>query len=451
MTTIAQLPKRPRYLYLASFRSRLYDGSVDGDSHAIDAQLSAAASAVNARVFEVSEDIRQQLIRRIPALHGDDVVVNLLASSVEGNVATMLHILEHGILPESPEAPAAALEYTRRLAQRGVPLDALVRAYRVGHGRFLEFVMAEVALRVRDATEVVTVISRLHDLSFRYIDRVSERVISIYQEERDRWLLTKTAARAGRVRMLLDGTEADVDSAEAALGYRLRQHHLGLVSWIPEPTRGGEGLARLDRVTVALGEALSCRGRPLFVPCDESVAWSWLPLGSRLDVAWEVLGKTVDEHDPTAVIAAGEPAPGMEGFRQTHRQALRAQDVANVARTGARVTTFAHVGPVALLLADLEATRGWVWQVLGPLATDDAHNAGLRETLLVFLSTGSSYTASAEILTVHKTPSNTECANPRKPSAIPFRTAVPISSSRCGLVITWDRRSFAHPRPEWII
>ena len=115
-----------------------------------------------------------------------------------------------------------------------------------------------------------------------------------------------------------------------------------------------------------------------------------------------MLGKAVDEHDPTALITAGEPAPGTEGFRQTHRQALRAQDVANVARTGARVTTFAHVGPVALLLADLEATRGWVWQMLGPLATDDAHNARLRETLLVFLSTGSSYTATAEILTVHK-------------------------------------------------
>ena len=375
---------------------------MEGDSQAIDRQLSAAASAVNAHLVEVSHDVREQLVRNIPQLKGDDLVVNLLAASVEGNVTTLLHILEHGIVPESLEAPAAALEYARRLAQRGVPLDALVRAYRVGHGRFLRWCLDEVARQVQDAAVVVAVTGRLLDLSFRYIDRVSERVISTYQQERDRWLLTQTAARAGRVKMLLDGEQVDADSAEGAVGYRLRQHHLGLVSWIPESTQGGEGLARLDRLTVALGEALSCRGRPLFVPCDESVAWSWLPLGSGVDVAWDVLPKVVEDHDASARIAAGEPAPGVEGFRQTHRQALRAQDVANVAQPGARATTFAEVGPVALLLADFEATRGWVWLVLGDLVGDDEHDARLRETLRVFLSTRSSYTATAERLTLHK-------------------------------------------------
>jgi len=375
---------------------------VDGVSPAIDRRLSAAASAVNARLVEISHDVHKQLVRNIPQLKGDDQVVNLLAASVEGNVTTLLHILEHGIVPESLEAPAAALEYARRLAQRGVPLHALVRAYRVGHGRFLRLCLDEVAQQVQDAAVMVAVTSRLLDLSFRYIDQVSERVISAYQQERDRWLLTQTAVRAGRVRLLLDEERVDVDSAEAAVGYRLRQHHLGLLSWIPEPTQGGEGLARLDRLTVALAEALSCRSRPLFVPCDESVAWSWLPLGSRTDVALDILPKTVEDQDPSGRIAAGEPAPGVEGFRQTHRQALRAQDVANVARPGTRVTTFAQVGPVALLLADLEATRSWVWLVLGHLAADDEQEARMRETLRVFLSTGSSYTATAERLMLHK-------------------------------------------------
>jgi len=63
----------------------------------------------------------------------------------------------------------------------GVGGNALVRAYRVGHGQFLRFVTDEVALRVRDAAEVVAVIRRLLDLIFRNVDRVSERVISAYQ------------------------------------------------------------------------------------------------------------------------------------------------------------------------------------------------------------------------------------------------------------------------------
>jgi DNA-binding PucR family transcriptional regulator len=175
-----------------------------------------------------------------------------------------------------------------------------------------------------------------------------------------------------------------------------------LVSWIPEATRGGDGLARLDRLTTALGEALNCRGRPLFVPCDESVAWSWLPLGGHDKVAYDLLPKTVEHHDPSARIAVGEPVPGVEGLRQTHRQALRAQDVANVARPEARVTIFAQVGLVALLLPDLEATRGWVWLVLGRLADDDEPAARLRETLRVFLTAGSSFAATAERLTLHR-------------------------------------------------
>ena len=93
----------------------------------------------------------------------------------------------------------------------------------------------------------------------------------------------------------------------------------------------------------------------------------------------------------------------MAGFRATHRQALAAQAVALVAGAqGDPLTTHADVGSVALLCADLEATRAWVGGVLGPLAADDEQVARLRETLLVFLTAGSSYTAAAEQLLLHK-------------------------------------------------
>jgi DNA-binding PucR family transcriptional regulator len=171
---------------------------------------------------------------------------------------------------------------------------------------------------------------------------------------------------------------------------------------MPEPTHGGDGLARLDRLTVAVAETLGSRGKPLFVPCDESAAWSWLPMGSHADVAYDTLDKILEDQDLSARIAVGEPAPGLDGFRQTHQQALRAQDVANAARPGPRATAFAHVAPIALLLPDLDATRGWVWNVLGPLADNDEHERRLRETLRVFLATGNSYAATAERLFLHR-------------------------------------------------
>lgn len=377
---------------------------MDQESPVVARHVSAVATAVNAKLLEVSEDVWRDLIKNVPELRGDDAVVKLLGSSVESNVTTLLHLLRHGLVPDNHEAPAAALEYANRLAQRGVSLEALLRSYRVGHGRFMSWCLHEVDRQVDDRSLVIPVVERLINLSFRYIDHVSERVIAAYQLERDHWLLNQNAARGLRVRALLDDRRSDIDLAQAEItvGYRLRQYHLGLVSWVTESTEGGEGLVRLDRLTTTLAETLGCRTRPLFVPCDETVAWSWLPMGGNPEVAWEGLRKVVAERDTGARVTAGQPATGLDGFRQTHQQALRAQDVANLARPGSPVTTFAETGPVALMLADLPATRGWVWEVLGNLADDDEQAARLRETLQVFLATGSSYVATAERLALHK-------------------------------------------------
>ena len=132
-----------------------------------------------------------------------------------------------GSVPDEMRAPPAVVEYARRLAQRGVSTIALVRAYRVGHGRFLTRCVEELASRTSDAAMNSAVTLRLVEISFRYIDRVSEELISVYQQERDRWLLAQTAVRAGRVRELLRGDPVDIATTESALGYRLRRHHLG--------------------------------------------------------------------------------------------------------------------------------------------------------------------------------------------------------------------------------
>jgi DNA-binding PucR family transcriptional regulator len=375
---------------------------MDGGAGLIEGRLASIARAVQLRRVEVSAGLQERLIDAVPEFRGDARLVDLLLSSVESNVTTLLHVLEHGIEPDSVEPPPAALEYARTLAQRGVSVHASVRGYRVGHGGFLDVCLDEVARQISDPALHAAVTKRLLDVSFRYIDGVSEHVISTYQQERERWLLVRSAARAGRVRHLLDAGEPDVAAAEASVGYRLRGRHLGLVCRVPETTRDGAGLERLDRVTSAIARRLGCTARPLFVPYDQSVAWSWLPVPDLDEIPWDGVRDAVGKEDATARVAAGDPAPGIDGFRQTHQQALRAQDVADLAVPGARVTVFADVGPVALLLADFVAARGWVWQVLGPLAVADEQEATWRETLRVFLSTGGSYTATARLLALHR-------------------------------------------------
>jgi DNA-binding PucR family transcriptional regulator len=100
-------------------------------------------------------------------------------------------------------------------------------------------------------------------------------------------------------------------------------------------------------------------------------------------------------------VAVGAPGYVLDGFRQTHAQAERTQDLVLAARPDARVTTFADVGAIALICTDVDAARRWVWGTLADLAVDDESHARLRNALQVFLHAGT-YRATAEQLVLHK-------------------------------------------------
>ncbi len=373
------------------------------DQEARVAQLVASVgTALNADLAGLTRQIRLHLSTEIEDLRGDERILQLLGSSIEGNVDTILHMFQHGIGIDRVEPPSAAVEYARRLAQRGVPVNALVRAYRLGQDTLLRRSLGEVRRQGGDPEVASLAAQRIVEITFAYIDWMSQRVVISYENERDRWLQNRNAVRAARTRELLAGNSVDMAAAQAALGYRLAQHHLGIVIWTRAETPGEDKLSPLERFAISLGERVSCPARPLFVPCDDSSAWAWLPIGRRADIEPEVIRQAADS-GRRVMVAVGEPAQGIDGFRITHTQAVQTQAVALLGGANApQVTMFGQVGVAALLSADVEAARAWVSQVLGPLATDDDHCARLRETLRVFLATGGSYTASATQLAMHK-------------------------------------------------
>jgi DNA-binding PucR family transcriptional regulator len=69
---------------------------------------------------------------------------------------------------------------------------------------------------------------------------------------------------------------------------------------------------------------------------------------------------------------------------------------------GRLVTAFADIRPIALMASDVGAVRAWVLDTLGELTVEDEQHERLRTTLRVFLSTGGSYTATADRLMMHK-------------------------------------------------
>ncbi len=371
------------------------------DPAAVPELMSDVAATVARRAAAVRADVYEVIIQEIPQLRDDKPVLALLASSVDSNVDTCLQIMQHRIELAAVQAPAAAVEYARRLAQRGTPLTALLRAYRLGHACFSDWLLTELARQTDDAEMISATTLGMSRIVAGYIDQTSEEMVAAYTQERANWLRNRSAARAARIRDLLSGERIDVRAAEATLGYRLRQYHVGLVCWAGDAAGAADEITRLERAISQVAEQAACHVEPVFLPRDESSAWAWLPLGIR--DRFEAAAASTAGVDADIHFAFGDAAKGTTGFRITHQQAVAAQAVALAAGSPApRTVTFSEVAPVAMMLGSPELLRAWVLGTLGGLATDDEHHARLRGTLLVFLQSGGSYKTTAEQLTLHK-------------------------------------------------
>lgn len=364
--------------------------------------VARVAAALADRAAELTGELVQLYARELPHLVNDDEsVVSLLSASVYQNIDTALRIFQHGIDPRRVEAPAAAMEYARRLAQRGTPVVDLIRAYYLGQTELLDHSLREAVRLESDPLLLGAMMSHTLTGAFAFIDRVTQQVVSAYQEERDRWLVNRSAVRAARVRALLDGDA--LDTSETGLGYRLRGTHLAMIIWHAPAPAAGHVLGRLEAVATELAGELSTTAAPLFVPHDEVCAWVWFPLERSGMPDEERVRKVLDKADPGIRFVLGDPGEGLDGFRRSHRQAQRVHNLAFAAGEHCdRVLTFRDVGAMALMAGDMAAARGWVADTLNDLATDDEQHARLRETLRVFLAAGGSYTAAATQLTMHK-------------------------------------------------
>ena len=103
-----------------------YYPSMDPSRPSAAESASDVSGALAPRVAEISSDVYQLIVRDIPQLRDDKRVLTLLEASVAENVATILHVIQHGIDLDKVHAPAAAEEYARRRAgpRGGVPLGA---------------------------------------------------------------------------------------------------------------------------------------------------------------------------------------------------------------------------------------------------------------------------------------------------------------------------------------
>jgi len=359
--------------------------------------LALLADELLADATDVVALVLEDIAATLPDLAHDPRVRELLVATVQDTVVAGLTVFRTRSPSLGVSAPPAGLELARRLAQRGVPISIVLRAYRLGQAAFQQELISRIAARSTSAAEVAAAARDLSSVAFSVIDSISEEVVAAYQAERDDWLRQRNAARLARVTSLLSTRATAVEDLETALGYDLAVWHVGAVFWcepaVDEPLRLGALERQVSRVAAALG----CSRGPLVVAADASTLWVWFPTSAA---PVETITAAVAEADTYA--AVGDPASGLEGFRRTHQQARQGQTIAVAADSASRlrVTAPSLLGPLALLAFDPSDAAAWVQSVLGELADDDDAHARLRETIWAYLSSGSSL-AAAE-LHLHK-------------------------------------------------
>ncbi|PQP22006.1 PucR family transcriptional regulator [Rhodococcus opacus] len=336
---------------------------------------------------------------QIHSLNLDPRLRGLLEASITENTVAAVNFLENDTPEEDLEAPTAAIVYARTLAQRDVPLSALIRAYRIGHARFLDASMRH-ALELGGNSSATII--RLVNRSAQYIDRVCEQVGVAYEQERDRWVGSRSGLRQQWVAQLLDGTVTDIRQAEEALDYPVTGTHVAVDAWADPTVSPHEAVTVLDQLRALLSPVLEAVGRPLMVPTDEREVRMWFAVARTAEIDVERIAQLLAGTSLPVQVALGCPESGVEGFRRSLEQADRVREIATASSAAPRVISYAQVASIALMVGDLDAVRRFVLGCLGDLAVDDDRNMWLRETLRVFLAHNRSYATAAEAMTLHR-------------------------------------------------
>jgi hypothetical protein len=275
-----------------------------------------------------------------------------------------------------------ARQQARRASRAGLSLDTVLRWYVVGSALLGEFVVEEADRGEQpDGHRALREALRVQASA---LDNLWEAIILEYRHELASAGRSPEQRRAAHVRSLLAGASV----AQPQLDYQLDGWHLGVIAMGVGATQAVPELAR------------RANRRLLSVPQTKDCVWAWLGGKDRISpqqleslAAGILTGERV-------VLALGESASGLQGWRATHQQAQAALEVA--LRRPKPVTRYGDVALLATALKD-DALAGALTEIfLSPL--DDARNRGpvLRQTLRAYLAAERNASSAAIMLKVSR-------------------------------------------------
>jgi hypothetical protein len=281
-----------------------------------------------------------------------------------------------------PPVPLALIAQARLAARNGVGIDTVMRRYLGAYTLLGEFVAREAA--ELDLSSLV--LGQLQRIQAGTLDRLLAAVCDEYKREGQAAPASARQNRLRLVRLLLAGEPVDA----AGLRYNLDWDHTGFVAAGPV----AEDALR------ALVAASGCLG---LVVCPEpGAAWGWLGGSQSPDPARLLqLAKTATDASARTAIGVGEPAAGVEGWRNTHSQAAAALRVAVLRGDG--LARYLDVALLATTLKDGLLAASLKRHYLVPLEQGRDGGRSARETLRAYFSADRQVSSTAAILGVSRT------------------------------------------------
>ncbi len=318
----------------------------------------------------------------------------LAAAIVRTTRANLLHWAAANLhdpgAPVAPNLGTDALTVARDLVRRGLDQSAL-DSYRTGQNAAWRLWMALAFSLTDDPGELAELLDVSARSIFSFVDATIAGMSAEVERERDRLKRGTHADRLEVVTLVLEGAPIPADRASLRLQYELDRPHTAAIVF--SDAAQADPVA-LEEAAELLARAAGAR-RPFSVVASASALWVWVPGAGGPDLATVRAGLA---ELPEARIALGPTAPGIDGFRRGHLDALATQRL--LQRTPAvRLATYDEVQVVALATRDEPRADAFVRRTLGELALAPEE---LRETLRAYLREGSNASRTAAALFAHR-------------------------------------------------
>lgn len=301
-----------------------------------------------------------------------------------------------------PEQHFHLVEAARRLsvelADRQLPLEMLIRFYRVAQQEVWDYVSELIKALPPGDFDRADLLMYFWNRAGVWLDQSITESIAAYQAARSRVLAGAAAQRYESVRSILAGELGDAREASSALGgYPISVHHTAVVLSVGDAERAGT----LEQLATELARRIGAAS-PLVVKPGGRQLWMWLGTRDAPDLtALAALAANPGSlaHE-SVVVGVGSATPGIAGFVASHREAQGALRVTTPDTSG-WLALYTDVELPVLLGCSPEVDR-FVARELGPLVGEDESTQRIRETLTAYLDSGGSAEEAARALVVHR-------------------------------------------------